>query len=70
MLVFFHLSIICCFGYYQKIIERVIVLEIYVTRDVISSKIKYSSFDIMSSMQSFANILNTRKSPGGHAKTL
>ena len=39
MFVCFHLSILCCFVYYQKIIKRIIVLEIYVTYDVISSNL-------------------------------
>jgi len=39
MLVCFYLSIFCCFGCYQKIINWIIVLEINVTRDVINSNL-------------------------------
>jgi len=37
MLVCFYLSILCGLCYYQKLIKWIIVLEIYVTHDVISS---------------------------------
>jgi len=36
-LVYFYVSMLCCFGYYPKIIKWVIVIEIYVTDDVINS---------------------------------
>ena len=39
MLVCFYVSTLCCFGYYQKIIKWVIVSEMYVTQDVISSNL-------------------------------
>jgi len=39
MLICIHLSKRYCFGYFEKIINWIIVLEIYVTHDVISSNL-------------------------------
>jgi len=39
MFVCFYVSMLCCFGYFQKITKWVIVLEIYITQDVISSNL-------------------------------
>ena len=35
MLVYFYLSILCCSGYYQKIVKWVIVYELYLIHNVI-----------------------------------
>ena len=39
MLVSFFVSMLCCLGYYKRIIKPVIVLEIYITQDVIGSNL-------------------------------
>ena len=39
MLVCSYVSMLCCFGYYQKIIKWVFVLHIYVTHDIIGSNL-------------------------------
>jgi len=34
----FYFSRLCCFGYYQKIIKRIIISEIYVRTSSVGSK--------------------------------
>jgi len=67
MLVYcFYFSMLCCFGYYQNIIKWVIVLEIYVTQDVINSNLVLIIMTLYrSSVQIF---LNLRKLLSGHTK--
>jgi len=66
MKAFFYLSILCGFVDYQKIIKLPIVLEIYITSDVIRSNLVLTVLTLYrSSLQTF---LNARKSLSGHAK--
>ena len=59
VLVCFYVSMLCCFGYYQQIIKWIIVLEIYVTQDVISSNLVLIVLTShRSSVQTFSNAQN------------
>jgi len=63
---FFYLCKLCCFGYYQKNIKKIIVLETYVVHDVIRSNLVL----IVLTLCNFTvkTFLNVRQSLVDHAK--
>jgi len=68
MSAFFYLSKLCCFCYYLKNIKYVIVLETYVTHDVINSNLMLIVLHLCRFLvQTF---LNGQKLQDGHAKTV
>ena len=68
MSAFFYLAKLCCFGYYQKNNKYVIVLETYVTHDVISNNLVGLLMVLILNRFSVETFLNARKWLVGSSK--